>query len=34
MLGLWDERATGTLGDDTPIGVPPPLTESAEPPDT
>jgi hypothetical protein len=34
MLGLWDERAAGTLGEDTPVGVQHTLTDSAEPPDT
>jgi hypothetical protein len=34
MLGLWDERAAGTPGDDAPVGVHLTLTASAEPPDT
>jgi hypothetical protein len=34
MLGLWDERTAGTLGEDTPVGVQIAWTESAEPPDT
>jgi hypothetical protein len=35
MLGLWEELAAGTPGDDAPVGVYLfTLTESAEPPDT
>ena len=34
MLGLWDEGAAGTPGDDAPVGVQFTLTESAEPPET
>jgi hypothetical protein len=34
MLGLWDERAAGTPGDDAPVGVYLTLTESAAPPET
>jgi hypothetical protein len=34
MLGLWDELAAGTPGDDAPVGVYFTLTVSAEPPDT
>jgi hypothetical protein len=34
MLGLWDELAAGTPGDDAPVGVYCTPTASAEPPDT
>jgi hypothetical protein len=33
-LGLWDELAAGTPGDDAPVGVMVTLTESTEPPYT